>query len=89
MGDWVAERLGLEGADLGGESAQMYQPHGPVAVLDCGTNSTRLLVMDVNAVPLAREMRITRLGQGVDACRAGSPQKPWNGPCRFWSSTDG
>jgi exopolyphosphatase/guanosine-5'-triphosphate,3'-diphosphate pyrophosphatase len=44
----------------------------PVAAIDCGTNSTRLLVaapwLPAGAVvALAREMRITRLGQGVDA----------------------
>lgn len=37
-----------------------------VAAVDCGTNSTRLLVADEAGTTLAREMRITRLGQGVD-----------------------
>ncbi len=37
-----------------------------VAAIDCGTNSTRLLVMDRGGSVLARRMRITRLGQGVD-----------------------
>ena len=41
-----------------------------VAAIDCGTNSIRLLVADVGgAAPLgdlAREMRIVRLGEGVD-----------------------
>jgi exopolyphosphatase/guanosine-5'-triphosphate,3'-diphosphate pyrophosphatase len=36
-----------------------------VAAVDCGTNSTRLLVSD-GREPLERLMRITRLGQGVD-----------------------
>jgi exopolyphosphatase/guanosine-5'-triphosphate,3'-diphosphate pyrophosphatase len=39
----------------------------PVAALDCGTNSTRLLVVDDTGHPLERHMRITRLGKGVDA----------------------
>ena len=39
----------------------------PVAALDCGTNSTRLLVVDDAGTPIDRRMRITRLGQGVDA----------------------
>jgi exopolyphosphatase/guanosine-5'-triphosphate,3'-diphosphate pyrophosphatase len=39
----------------------------PVAALDCGTNSTRLLVLDADGRPLERRMVITRLGQGVDA----------------------
>jgi exopolyphosphatase/guanosine-5'-triphosphate,3'-diphosphate pyrophosphatase len=40
---------------------------GPVAAIDCGTNSTRLLVAGPDGQPLERLMRITRLGQGVDA----------------------
>jgi len=42
-------------------------PIGPVAAIDCGTNSTRLLVADSSGKPLERLMRITRLGEGVDA----------------------
>lgn len=42
-------------------------PVGPVAAIDCGTNSTRLLVVDGAGAPLVRLMRITRLGEGVDA----------------------
>ncbi len=38
-----------------------------MAAIDCGTNSTRLLIVDRNGHPLERQMRITRLGQGVDA----------------------
>jgi len=37
-----------------------------VAAIDCGTNSTRLLVADQEGRELVRLMRITRLGQGVD-----------------------
>ncbi len=37
------------------------------AAVDCGTNTVRLLVLDGDGRPLAREMVITRLGQGVDA----------------------
>lgn len=37
-----------------------------VAAVDCGTNTTRLLVLDPPGV-LARETRVTRLGAGVDA----------------------
>jgi exopolyphosphatase/guanosine-5'-triphosphate,3'-diphosphate pyrophosphatase len=42
-------------------------PLGPVAAIDCGTNSTRLFVVDATGKPLERLMRITRLGEGVDA----------------------
>ncbi len=38
-----------------------------VAVVDCGSNSTRLLVADASGRTLSREMRITRLSAGVDA----------------------
>ena len=38
-----------------------------VAAVDCGTNSTRLLVADGEGRTLDRRMHITRLGQGVDA----------------------
>jgi exopolyphosphatase/guanosine-5'-triphosphate,3'-diphosphate pyrophosphatase len=39
----------------------------PVAAVDCGTNSTRLLVAGADGTTLDRRMQITRLGQGVDA----------------------
>ncbi|MFN2614208.1 MAG: exopolyphosphatase [Actinomycetota bacterium] len=44
-----------------------------VAVVDVGTNSVRLLIADVSNAGLreiARELVITRLGEGVDAARA-------------------
>jgi exopolyphosphatase / guanosine-5'-triphosphate,3'-diphosphate pyrophosphatase len=39
---------------------------GPVAAIDCGTNSTRMFIVDPLGRPLERLMRITRLGEGVD-----------------------
>jgi exopolyphosphatase/guanosine-5'-triphosphate,3'-diphosphate pyrophosphatase len=45
-----------------------------VAAVDCGTNSTRLLVSDDGAGPLERLMRITRLGQDVDATGRLAPE---------------
>lgn len=42
------------------------------AAIDCGTNSTRVLVSD-GSVTVAREMRITRLGKDVDATRRLDP----------------
>ncbi|CAN5857273.1 Ppx/GppA phosphatase family protein [soil metagenome] len=45
----------------------------PVAALDCGTNSTRLLVGDGGRT-VERLMRITRLGQGVDATGQLAPE---------------
>jgi exopolyphosphatase / guanosine-5'-triphosphate,3'-diphosphate pyrophosphatase len=45
-----------------------------VAALDCGTNSTRLLILSPAGQTLDREMRITRLGEGVDANRRLAPE---------------
>jgi len=39
----------------------------PVAAIDCGTNSVRLLITADGSTQIERLMRITRLGQGVDA----------------------
>ncbi|HEY5116169.1 MAG TPA: exopolyphosphatase, partial [Nakamurella sp.] len=58
-----------------------HQSHEPssdralrVAAIDCGTNSIRLLIADVSGgesgprlVDVHREMRVVRLGEGVDA----------------------
>ena len=40
------------------------------AALDCGTNSTRLLICDGDGRTVERLMTVTRLGQGVDATGA-------------------
>jgi len=48
-----------------------------VAAIDCGTNSIRLLIADVSdgaEKELVREMRIVRLGQGVDATGRLAPE---------------
>jgi exopolyphosphatase/guanosine-5'-triphosphate,3'-diphosphate pyrophosphatase len=45
-----------------------------VAAIDCGTNSTRLLIVADDGTQLVREMRITRLGQGVDASGSLAPE---------------
>ncbi len=47
---------------------------GAVAAIDCGTNSTRLLVVDGDGSPLVRLMQITRLGAGVDATGRLAPE---------------
>jgi exopolyphosphatase/guanosine-5'-triphosphate,3'-diphosphate pyrophosphatase len=57
------------GADPVGRwtAAQLVgQIDGPIAAIDCGTNSTRLLIVDSSGATVAREMTITRLGEGVD-----------------------
>jgi exopolyphosphatase / guanosine-5'-triphosphate,3'-diphosphate pyrophosphatase len=45
-----------------------------LAGVDCGTNSTRLLVSEGGTRRVERLMRITRLGQGVDATGALAPE---------------
>ncbi|HEX2119492.1 MAG TPA: Ppx/GppA phosphatase family protein [Acidimicrobiales bacterium] len=45
-----------------------------LAGIDCGTNSTRLLVGDGDGRTVERLMRITRLGQGVDATGRLAPE---------------
>ena len=48
-----------------------------VAAIDCGTNSIRLLIADINGdnfQEIAREMEIVRLGQGVDATGKFDPE---------------
>ena len=45
-----------------------------LAALDCGTNSTRLLIAKSDGTVLHRAMTITRLGQGVDATGALDPE---------------
>jgi exopolyphosphatase/guanosine-5'-triphosphate,3'-diphosphate pyrophosphatase len=47
-----------------------------VATIDCGTNSIRLLIADIdgnNFREIVREMRIVRLGEGVDKNKAFDP----------------
>jgi len=48
-----------------------------VAAIDCGTNSLRLLIADIegnNLREVYRDMRIVRLGQGVDQNKAFAPE---------------
>ncbi len=45
-----------------------------IAAIDCGTNSTRLLIETRSGEVLVREMRITRMGQGVDATGSLAPE---------------
>jgi exopolyphosphatase/guanosine-5'-triphosphate,3'-diphosphate pyrophosphatase len=55
-----------------GRSGVLREP-AVIAAIDCGTNSTRLLVVDPGGEVRAREMRITRLGEGVDATHTLAP----------------
>ena len=72
IGAWVAERVPLH--DLHYE-----KPDRRVAAIDLGTNSVRLLVArfvegEPDPQDLARDMVITRLGQGVDATQRLDPE---------------
>jgi exopolyphosphatase/guanosine-5'-triphosphate,3'-diphosphate pyrophosphatase len=62
VGRWVAAQLAPAGA-----------PSRAFAAIDCGTNSTRLLVSGADGAPVERLMRITRLGRGVDRDRRLAP----------------
>jgi exopolyphosphatase/guanosine-5'-triphosphate,3'-diphosphate pyrophosphatase len=72
---WCRPELGGRAAltDLAGntgpraQGASFNRSDGRLAAIDCGTNSTRLLVTDPEGRALARLMRITRLGRGIDA----------------------
>jgi exopolyphosphatase/guanosine-5'-triphosphate,3'-diphosphate pyrophosphatase len=62
VGRWTAERV---------EPIHRREPGGRVAAIDQGTNSTRLLVLEPRGpgedpLEVTRDMRITRLGRGVD-----------------------
>jgi exopolyphosphatase/guanosine-5'-triphosphate,3'-diphosphate pyrophosphatase len=71
VGRWTCGNLGIDRSGYQVSSSKdaalpAAGARGPVAAVDCGTNSTRLLVVDADARALERLMRITRLGQGVD-----------------------
>ena len=66
VGRWVSARLEPEGSRQPGEP--------PLAAIDCGTNSTRLLVAYPRGQIFESINRITRLGQGVDRTRTLLPE---------------
>ncbi len=60
VGSWVARRV---------EPVHPEQRRGRVAAIDQGTNSCRLLVLEPGpdgSTEIARDLQITRLGEGVD-----------------------
>jgi exopolyphosphatase/guanosine-5'-triphosphate,3'-diphosphate pyrophosphatase len=61
VGRWVAGRLNRNRLDPDAGDGDR-----PAAAIDCGTNSTRLLVARPGGPALERLMTITRLGEGVD-----------------------
>lgn len=59
VGRWVADEL----------RSEPRTSAATVAAVDCGTNSTRLLLAGPEGQTVERLMRITRLGEGVDVNR--------------------
>lgn len=47
---------------------------GGRAAIDCGTNTIKLLILDPDDTEVVREMRMVRLGQGVDATGQLAPE---------------
>ena len=77
IGAWVARRLARRS-----EPVHHERPGRRVAAIDLGTNSIRLLVARfaaTDALPqeLARDMVITRVGEGVDATGRIAPEALW------------
>ncbi|MEO8363448.1 MAG: DUF501 domain-containing protein, partial [Ilumatobacteraceae bacterium] len=68
VGEWVAHKLG---SDLSKYTvtnqveSKTSEQRRVVAAIDIGTNSTNLLIVDALGNELAREVHVTRLGQGV------------------------
>jgi exopolyphosphatase/guanosine-5'-triphosphate,3'-diphosphate pyrophosphatase len=75
VGRWVATQVPLDGVVPRAVPVLRTTSvsDAPVAAVDCGTNSTRLLVVDGLGTALDRRMRITRLGAGVDVERRLAP----------------
>ncbi len=69
VGRWTAQQLDVDPADFLREATSAQA----VAAIDCGSNSTRLIVVGADGLVLERLMRITRLGEGVDATGALAP----------------
>ena len=71
----LAAYLAGEGDPVGRYCATRlrHEIEGPAAAIDCGTNSTRLLVVGRDGKTLERSMSITRLGAGIDASGALDP----------------
>ncbi len=67
VGRWTAEQLAVHPDEFVVESGAVTGQSETVAAVDCGTNSTRLIVMAAGGEVLDRQMCITRLGEGVDA----------------------
>lgn len=68
VGAWVAKKLGTDITNyiVTPQVRQLSTNRTQsVAAIDIGTNSTNLLIVDMNGDELVREVHVTRLGEGV------------------------
>lgn len=66
VGQWVANKIGAMRGDYLVNPSRLSEP---VAAIDIGTNSTNLLIVSADGVELAREVHVTRIGEGVAATK--------------------
>ncbi len=74
VGQWVADKIGAQRSDyqITQQINQQITPPRftkPVAAIDIGTNSTNLLIVSPDGDELAREVHVTRIGEGVAETR--------------------
>jgi exopolyphosphatase/guanosine-5'-triphosphate,3'-diphosphate pyrophosphatase len=76
VGRWVADRLAAPAGAGEDRGADLMGTERPVlaGAIDCGTNSTRMLIAYPGGEILESVNRITRLGQGVDSTRRLAPE---------------
>src|SRR5205823_1335384 len=72
-GTWPAATTPSAAGSRSGSMGTEDERRPALAAVDCGTNSTRLLVSEGGDRTVERLMRITRLGQGVEATGALAP----------------
>jgi len=74
VGQWVADKIGAQRSNylIDQQITQQMAPQTsaprftkPVAAIDIGTNSTNLLIVSPDGDELAREVHVTRIGEGV------------------------
>jgi len=64
VGAWVAKKLATDITNYI-VTSQIQRPDKTLAAIDIGTNSTNLLIVDMDGHKLVRQVHITRLGEGV------------------------
>ena len=73
VGQWVADKIGAQRSDylitrqftVSSTATTAARLTEPVAAIDIGTNSTNLLIVSPDGDELAREVHVTRIGDGV------------------------